>query len=265
MFSGIIWCAFGLFSRFPDEEVRRYAVNCIRQSSTEALSRFLPQLVQTIKFQNYDANALTKFLLESAMHNIQIAHDLYWLLKENIHCVKLGYRFRLILNALLNLSGRAMRENFNQQEALVASLTKVSAAVKMSKDAQRVACLSSGLESDTQRVLAESAVYLPINSAWKVVDLDVGSCCYFPSMTVPIKLSFKGVDADSDLIHVIYKVGDDLRQDQLVMQLIRVRNLTSISEKVSPLIVRSIDGLIDWSKFDWLINRVNVWSIDWLM
>ncbi|OQV22471.1 Phosphatidylinositol 4-phosphate 3-kinase C2 domain-containing subunit alpha [Hypsibius exemplaris] len=211
-----------LLNQFPDEEVRRYAVNCIRQSSTEALSRFLPQLVQAIKLQNYDANALTKFLLESALHNISIAHDLYWLLKENIHCVKLGYRYRLILNALLNLSGRAMRENFLRQENLVSNLTKVSALVKASKDAQRMTTLTHALESDTQRLLAEHAVYLPINAAWKIVDLDISSCCYFPSMTVPIKLSFKSLDVDSDSINVIYKVGDDLRQDQLVMQLIRI-------------------------------------------
>jgi phosphatidylinositol-4-phosphate 3-kinase len=145
------------------------------------------------------------------------------LLKENIHCLKLGFRYRLILNALLNLSGRAMRENFVRQEGLVSSLTRVAGLVKASRDAQRVGCLSVALETDTKRFLAESPVYLPINAAWRVVDLDVSSSCYFPSMTVPIKLSFKTVDADdSDLIHVIYKCGDDLRQDQLVMQLIRI-------------------------------------------
>ncbi|XP_055335345.1 phosphatidylinositol 4-phosphate 3-kinase C2 domain-containing subunit alpha-like [Paramacrobiotus metropolitanus] len=210
-----------LLNTFPDEEVRRYAVNCVRQSSTEALSRFLPQLVQAIKLQNYDANALTKFLLESALHNINIAHDLYWLLKENIHCPKLGYRYRLILNALLNLSGRAMRDNFMRQEEFNHLLTETAVTVKNSRDTQRTTALTTALQVP-QNFLSNGPVNLAINSAWKVVSLDIPSSCYFPSFTVPIKLSFKSIDEDADAINVIYKCGDDLRQDQLAMQLIRI-------------------------------------------
>ena len=166
-------------------------------------------------------------------------------LKENIYCAKLGFRYRLTLNALLNLSGRAMRESFMRQEKLVTSLTEVAVAVKAAKaDAQRMTTLTQYL-SRTQALFADDPIFLAINSAWKVTDIDVASCCYFPSMTVPIKLSFRSIDADADLIHVIYKIGDDLRQDQLVMQLIRIMDkmwqLSNLDLKMVTFTIRQTD------------------------
>lgn len=114
-----------------------------------------------------------------------------------------------------------MRENFIRQNNLVQLLTAAAATVKSSRDSLRVNTLASALQP-VRKFLSEGAVYLPINSAWKVASLDVDGCCYFPSLTVPIKLSFKSIDEDSEPINVIYKCGDDLRQDQLAMQLIRI-------------------------------------------
>lgn len=156
----------------------------------------------------------------------------------------MGFRYRLILNALLNLSGRAVRENFVRQEHLVNSLTEVAVAVKAARDAQRTSTLTQCL-SRTQSLFADGPIFLAINSAWKVMDIDVASCGYFPSMTVPIKLSFKSIDADADLIHVIYKCGDDLRQDQLVMQLIRIMDkmwqLSNLDLKMVTFTIRQTD------------------------
>ena len=66
--------------------------------------------------------------------------------------------------------------------------------------------------------------------------MDVEKSSYFPSNTVPLKVAFvsnASSDASSDApptIPAIYKVGDDLRQDQLTIQMIRVMDKLWLKE-----------------------------------
>jgi phosphatidylinositol-4,5-bisphosphate 3-kinase len=49
--------------------------------SDEELSQYLLQLVQALKYENYLNCDLVKFLLRRALHNHNIGHQLFWLLK----------------------------------------------------------------------------------------------------------------------------------------------------------------------------------------
>ncbi len=50
------------------------------------------------------------------------------------------------------------------------------------------------------------------------------------SFTQPLKLVFKNVDPTANSFYTIYKIGDDLRQDMFVLQLINVMNQLWILE-----------------------------------
>lgn len=65
---------------------------------------------------------------------------------------------------------------------------------------------------------------LPFNLSYCVKEIDIKSCSYINSFTVPLKLVFKNSDASANSFYTIYKIGDDLRQDMFVIQMINVMN-----------------------------------------
>ena len=56
----------------------------------------------------------------------------------------------------------------------------------------------------------------------QVSGLLVKQCKWIDSFTVPLWLVFQNDDPKGDPIYVIFKSGDDLRQDVLTLQMIRI-------------------------------------------
>ena len=66
---------------FPDRNVRKYAVDCLQDLSDDELSLYLLQLVQALKYETYLYCPLVEYLMERALKNQHIGHQLFWLLK----------------------------------------------------------------------------------------------------------------------------------------------------------------------------------------
>lgn len=73
-----------LLPRYPDAKVREKAVEWISQLSNDQLADYLPQLLQALKHDTYEASAMAKFLLCKCLESPRIAHHMYWQLVHSL-------------------------------------------------------------------------------------------------------------------------------------------------------------------------------------
>lgn len=103
---------------YPDTFVRSFAVRCLHQMDDEELSLYLLQLVQALKHESYLECDLVKFLLERALKNRHIGHQMFWLLRCEMHVASLSVKFGLILEAYCHGAPEHREALLRQAEAL---------------------------------------------------------------------------------------------------------------------------------------------------
>ena len=79
--------------------------------SDKELTLYLLQLVQSLIYEPYHYSPLGEFLLERALQNpFVVGHELYWLLKSQIHIKFYQERMTLILEQFVMLCGSYREE-----------------------------------------------------------------------------------------------------------------------------------------------------------
>lgn len=225
-----------LDSKFADTEVRSVAVSWIEKSSDDQLADYLPQLVQAIKFECHLKNALVMFLLSRAQGNINIAHYLYWLLKDAVQDSTWGQRYERVLGALLCLCGARLRAELEKQTHLVTLLGAVAERVRQAGGSTRQVALQEGLEN-IQNFFQRNSCRLPLSPSLVAKELNIKACSFFNSNAVPLKLALVNADPLGEEINVMFKVGEDLRQDMLALQMIRIMDRIWLQEGLDLRIV----------------------------
>lgn len=206
---------------YADQTVRTFAVKCLKDVSDEDLSLFLLQLVQALKHENYLSCELTEFLLRRALNNERIGHFLFWHLRSEMHVGSVSVRFGLILEAYCRGSQEHMRALFKQMECLN-KLGSVCDQVKQRKDRKATQqCLNEFFKEAHCRE-ALSNVMNPLNPSFRWSCIKADKCRVMDSKMKPLCLVFQNVDPFGDDIHLILKHGDDLRQDMLTLQMLRI-------------------------------------------
>uniref|UniRef100_A0A669C0M6 phosphatidylinositol-4,5-bisphosphate 3-kinase n=1 Tax=Oreochromis niloticus TaxID=8128 RepID=A0A669C0M6_ORENI len=218
---------------YPDQYVREYAVGCLKDMSDEELSQYLLQLVQVLRYEPYYDCALTHFLLERAQRNRQIGHFLFWHLRSEIHMPAVSVQFALILEAYCRSNIPHIEVLKKQVEAL-SKLKSVNELIKLgtikntrskTKEAMltkeaMMTCLRQSGYSETL-----SDLHSPLNPSVLLSDINVEKCRYMDSKMKPLWIVYNNKLLSGDTLGIIFKNGDDLRQDMLTLQILRLMDL----------------------------------------
>eukprot|EP00298_Acanthocystis_sp_HF-20_P014052 c20616_g1_i1.p1 GENE.c20616_g1_i1~~c20616_g1_i1.p1 ORF type:complete len:931 (+),score=423.48 c20616_g1_i1:36-2828(+) len=232
-----------LSPNFGESLVRNYAVECLESHLNDDPSEVLICLPQLVEACRYDSPPLSS-KLKDLIVNIALKHNdkaclLFWYLKvAKSECptddpqVK---KQRLIMKQLFDYYEEALNDSFEaaklqkmirEQEEFVSGIEELCDKIKKGsrdKREEKAKTLMHSLSEGPYSYLSNLAnpLHLPLDSEVIVGGVIPENVGIFKSAMAPFRLPMKCLEGSKCSSYtIIYKNGDDLRQDQLVMQFI---------------------------------------------
>ncbi|XP_053338796.1 phosphatidylinositol 4,5-bisphosphate 3-kinase catalytic subunit gamma isoform [Clarias gariepinus] len=213
---------------YTDEKVRRLAVQRLEMMSNEEVLRYLLQLVQTLKVEPYHDSYLARFLIQRALRSKRVGHFFFWYLRSEVAgCPFFRQRMAVILEAYLLGCGEAMLTSFQRQVQVVKILHEVANRVKSLYPEKST--LSPLAAQKLQEILQEynfpPEFQVPFDPRVRAGSIILKECKVMASKKKPLWLEFSHVESEASAgcpVGIIFKQGDDLRQDMLIIQTLMV-------------------------------------------
>ncbi|XP_058088685.1 phosphatidylinositol 3-kinase, root isoform isoform X2 [Magnolia sinica] len=218
---------------FESEEVRAYAVSVLERADDEELQCYLLQLVQALRFERSDKSRLSHFLVQRSLCNIELASFLRWYvtveLQDPAYAKRFYCTYEILEENMLKLpagvngeeDGFTLWQNLMRQTELTAQLCSIMRDVRnvrggTQKKIEKLRQLLSGLLSEL--TYFEEPIRSPLAPDVLITGIVPSESSIFKSALHPLRLTFRTANGGS--CKVIFKKGDDLRQDQLVIQMV---------------------------------------------
>lgn len=213
---------------FPDSIVRQFAVEKLRLVPDHGLRNLIPQLVQALKFEPHHDSALADFLLlRGARAPVVLGNSLFWALVFETHREMFSDRYALLLEAFLTLSGSAVADYMKQFNMVIRTQRvgeMVASLLRSGKAKMEVLQVyRQQLDKLNERMFKRFGSWShPLKPSVKLTTLNVAKCQFMSSKMAPLWLVFHNADPLAPDVDLILKVGDDVRQDILTIQHLKI-------------------------------------------
>lgn len=177
-------------------------------------------------------SSLARFLITRAAGNLMLGNYFYWYLMVECddHSPEQSAEYRAVYRKVAydfmaeleqRPGGSETRKTLRRQAEWVAVMAKISGEVKEAHEsiARRVERVRHFVQDPkNELVTIDPPLPLPLDPNVEITGVAADDVAVFKSSLHPIKVSFR--DTQGRKYPILFKMGDDLRQDQLVIQII---------------------------------------------
>ena len=241
---------------FNNAAVRAYAVDRLRKADDDELLTYLLQLVQALKFEKGPGSSnqespLADFLITRAASNFMLGNYLHWYLMvecddqgphqpQDFQSLFAKVEFDFMSCLMDTEGGPEQRKMLLRQAELITILSRLSSELAKFGAHNRTKMVEHTkkflADPSNEVVKIEPALPLPLDPSQLIAGCFPEKSVVFKSSLHPMLIYFKLIDGRE--YPVLFKKGDDMRQDQLVIQIIslmdRLLRKENLDLKLSP-------------------------------